>query len=235
MTQSSTLGRRIAQRREEIGLTQKQLADLAGVSQPTISALEQDKSIATRSVGSIASALKVNALWLQEGLGDPQVRAAGRLLSAHLPEDLSVPRIYAIDIIDSKGSCGGAGSGQTDVTELMRRATPNVKPESFFKSRNVRAGDVLAIVADGDSMANRILHGDTVLVNVMTTDAFSSGQIYVLKTARGVAIKRVMERMDGTVVLSCDNPDKTRFPDESYTADEFKKVSILGSYLYREG
>lgn len=55
-----TVGEKIALRRKEIGLSQRSLAKLSGVAQPTISAIESStKAPSTVTISLIAKALKV--------------------------------------------------------------------------------------------------------------------------------------------------------------------------------
>ncbi|KRB73461.1 hypothetical protein ASE07_06305 [Noviherbaspirillum sp. Root189] len=64
-----SIGKRIREARTEAGLSQKQLATKAGVSQSAISQLETGESQAASSTASMAAALGVNALWLESGKG----------------------------------------------------------------------------------------------------------------------------------------------------------------------
>lgn len=64
-----TLGQRIRHYRKALKLTQKQLAELAGVSQPTIADLERNDQSSTRKLPAIAKALKVTV-----GDLDPEYR-----------------------------------------------------------------------------------------------------------------------------------------------------------------
>lgn len=66
-----TIGKRIKYRRKALGLLQSELASAVGVNHSLISYLESDKQDGTAHVATIARALKVNAVWLQTGEGDP--------------------------------------------------------------------------------------------------------------------------------------------------------------------
>ncbi|KVC45183.1 repressor [Burkholderia diffusa] len=69
----NTYGKRLRAARKGARLTQKQLADKVGLKQATISELENDEYDGSAKTAAIADALGVNALWLAEGKGDPQV------------------------------------------------------------------------------------------------------------------------------------------------------------------
>lgn len=66
----TTLAQRIKLARSHARLTQKALADKAGVEQPAVSQLETGKSLKSAHLPVIAQACGVNALWLATGQGD---------------------------------------------------------------------------------------------------------------------------------------------------------------------
>src|SRR5687768_1418552 len=68
---SESIKKRISDLRAEKGLSQKQLADLAGVRQPSISDLETGKTtdVSAATLLGIAEALGVRPKWLLTGRG----------------------------------------------------------------------------------------------------------------------------------------------------------------------
>jgi len=64
------IGDRIKKVRTRKGLTQIELAELAGVKQARISALERNLDTKTKYLVEIAGALGVDPNWLNSGLGD---------------------------------------------------------------------------------------------------------------------------------------------------------------------
>lgn len=76
------LGKRVLNAREKRGLTQAQLAELAGTSQAAISALENRDSKTSEQVFELADALRVNPRWLQTGAGDSGLDAEAWLPTA---------------------------------------------------------------------------------------------------------------------------------------------------------
>lgn len=67
----NTYGKRLRSARKAAKLTQKQLADKVGLTQATISELENDEYDGSAKTPSIADVLGVGALWLADGKGDP--------------------------------------------------------------------------------------------------------------------------------------------------------------------
>lgn len=77
-----TVGEKIAKRRKQLGLSQRSLAKISGVSQPTISAIESStKSPSTVTISLIAKALKVQA---SELLDDEKEAATNECDSLHI-------------------------------------------------------------------------------------------------------------------------------------------------------
>lgn len=66
---STEFGARLRSAREALGLSQQQLADKCGVGQGSISKIERGDQDESRHTVKLASALRVNALWLATGDG----------------------------------------------------------------------------------------------------------------------------------------------------------------------
>ena len=60
---------RLKKARRHAGLTQEQLADIAGIKQASISDLERGKSMSTSYSATLANACGVSPIWLEQGLG----------------------------------------------------------------------------------------------------------------------------------------------------------------------
>jgi transcriptional regulator with XRE-family HTH domain len=64
-----SIGQRIKASRKEMGISQLELAQKVGLSQPTLSDLENDMSKGSVKLASIAKALNVRPYWLETGRG----------------------------------------------------------------------------------------------------------------------------------------------------------------------
>lgn len=64
-----TFADRVRAARKAAKLNQKQLATKSGLSQTTISDIERGRNEGSRDIFALAKALKVNAEWLQRGVG----------------------------------------------------------------------------------------------------------------------------------------------------------------------
>ncbi len=72
---SSTLAKRLIQARSAAGMTQGDVAQAIGITQPSYSSLERGVSKRTNYIGSLAHVLGVDAYWLETGAG--QMRKLG--------------------------------------------------------------------------------------------------------------------------------------------------------------
>lgn len=61
------LGNRVKERRRSLGITQQQLADMAGLSQSAIASLEKRDSRSSEHVNALAIALNTSVEWLLTG------------------------------------------------------------------------------------------------------------------------------------------------------------------------
>ncbi|EPH2853645.1 helix-turn-helix domain-containing protein [Serratia nevei] len=66
------LSHRIKQKRNELNLTQAQLAEMVGAKQQSIQLIESGKTRRPRLLLELASALKCDAAWLLYGKGGSQ-------------------------------------------------------------------------------------------------------------------------------------------------------------------
>jgi transcriptional regulator with XRE-family HTH domain len=223
------IGGRVKEKRLELEMSQEELAKLSGLTQSTISSLERGTSKTSGNIATLANALNVNALWLQTGRGDPKISNKARVLI-----DSGEQTTFAIDVMESRGTCGGGG--RPDVDEIARTVGPIIKDQAFFARFGVEPSDMFALIADGDGMASFIVHGDTILFSTATNaDRIESGRIYAFQTPDGPRVRRVLRRADGTVILAYDNPDKIRYPDEIYSPEQANQLDRLGAFIYRQG
>lgn len=190
----------------------------------------ETKSLKGPNLLSVARVLNVSPDWLSTGRGpmrpdgtasEPVYRIA-QAGGAHGATN-------EIELIDARGSCGGGSI----VWELEQRE-PLVKEAAWFKRYGVKPDDLLALFADGDSMADFIVDGDIVIFDRSKTDP-RSGNIFLIDHPDGLRIKRMRREIDGTWLLESLNPDKRRYPDERISPDQADLLRIRGQFVYRQG
>ena len=224
----TTLALRIKKARARAGLTQKALADKAGVEQPVISQLETGKNLKSAFLATIADACGVSAIWL--ATGDGEMNASGETQAS---DDLGSPneKDYAlIPQFTAKGSCGdGFFNEHVQTTEGL------VFKRDWLRRIGAKPENLYVIYADGDSMEPYIFEGDVVLFDTSQTDP-KDKQVYVIRRPDGGnSIKRLTQQLSGAWVIRSDNPDKAANPDEIASEDSIHEMPILGRVIWRGG
>ena len=102
-----TLAKRLAETREAAGLSQTQLAKLAGVKQSVVGMLETGARKRSAYIPLFAKILKVSALWLAEGKGDKYDISnlpAGSKIYVLTNEEKDIQEIFDMILEMKKGS-----------------------------------------------------------------------------------------------------------------------------------
>jgi transcriptional regulator with XRE-family HTH domain len=104
-------------------------------------------------------------------------------------------------------------------------------PSRWVERRGVIPEKLRAFPMQGDAMAPSLLNGDIVVVDVLD-DAIIDGQIYCFVVWGRALIRRLRMRLDRSVAVISDNPDKSLYPDEVAQRDE---LIVFGRAIYRAG
>jgi phage repressor protein C with HTH and peptisase S24 domain len=233
---SSTVGQRVKEQRKFLNLTQGALADLCGLTQPTISALEKGHAHTSGSLPSIAAALGVDALWLETGKGEKlPAGAAGtgtsssNLKAAKAKDAAPKAPVYRIPLqVAPQLSRGNRSREKVDASPISLSA------RLFAKIHLSSPSNLVAMEEPGEAMAPYISRGDLVVYDT-GVQSFNGGGVYVLNTPDGLRIKRMHRCPDGRLLLTTDNPDKNRYPDDEVTAEMAATLPIAGKLSLRLG
>ncbi len=145
----SLLKDRIKQARKHAGLTQRELADAVGVSQPVISQLEKGDNLQSVHLLKIAVACSVNAAWLADGEGEMASNKLGES-AGHYGAN-SVARRSTMDLIEGMLATKAGKALSPEARNLLMSAAQDA-PEDQPSRSNVVTGDFTrnGRVADGD-------------------------------------------------------------------------------------
>jgi repressor LexA len=203
-------GLAIAQRREEIGMTQDELAKAVGVSKTSISRWESgDISNMRRDrIQKLAEALRVSPLSLLEeetdGLSDTVCQQPNAKL---LPSEY----IRMIPCFES-ASAGFGTDAQNRVIDFV----------PLYIVNEHEAAETICITVRGDSMHPRIEDGD--IVQVHKQDTAETGDIVVILDGDEAFVKRFIHGKNG-VILESFNP---AYPPMKFTKEESNRLRIVG-------
>lgn len=240
------LGNRLKQARNARGLSQQQLADLAGMTQAAVGALEVRDSKHSTKVLALAKALGVNVEWLADGRGPMDRSEVSESMAAYnigKPDNHELEFIGRLDAWDSDTPLDedevelplfrevelAAGAGQTQVVENQGAKL------RFAKSTLARAGvqqeNAACAFVRGNSMEPVMPDGTCVGVN--TADkAIRDGEIYAIDHDGMLRVKFLHRRPGGGVKVVSQNA--IEHPAEEYSAEDIadNNLRIIGRVFW---
>lgn len=226
-----SIGKRVKNRRDEMGLTQAELAQKVGTSQQAIQQLEDGKTKRPRYIPELSAALNCDIKWLLTGAGssampshhpDSTIPPESEWVGVDawdsntpLPDDeVEVPFLRDIEF-----ACGDGRIADEDYNGFMLR---------FSKATLRRVGaktdgsGVVCFPARGNSMEPVIPDGATVAVDI-DNKRIVDGELYAINQDGFKRIKQLYRRPSGRLEIRSFNRDE--HPDEM--ADE-SSVEIVG-------
>lgn len=206
------IGKRIRRRREEVGMTQEELADkLHYKSKTTIAKIENGTNdIVQSKVVEFAKALRTSPAYLMGWIdiaeqNKPTADELQKFKDAVFPIHLKkFPLLGEI-------ACGEPIFANEDRESYIMAGT-DIKADFCLKAR-------------GDSMINaRILDGDIVFIR--KTDEIENGNIYAVGIDDEVLLKRIYYDKDNDIFqLVSENP---AYPPKIITGEKLNHIVILG-------
>lgn len=199
------IGKRIRDRREQIGLTQEELAQRLGYkNKSTIAKIESGiNDIVQSKVVDFAKALKTSVAYLM-GWKDEASDSKGVSINVLGSVAAGIPISAIEDVIDTE-----------EISEEL-----------------ASSGEYFGLLIKGDSMSPRILEGDIVIVRVQP-DA-ESGDIVIAKVnGEDACCKKLVKNKDG-ITLQSFNPsyDPMYFDNKEI---EKLPVTIIGKVVELRG
>ena len=206
-----TIADRLTETREAAGLSQAELASMAGVSQGTIGNIEAGIRKNPRELLAIAKALNVEAEWLKSGKSPRTAEHRGAAIGRRfqLIEDAEGDFGYRVPHLEVSGSMGD-GSFVADHVDVVKQIGVNVdqlrRQCSFTSPANLNF-----ITGYGNSMEPTFSDGDVLLVDVGIREVNIDG-VYVLHLNGKLYIKTLQRRPDGSVLMISDNKKYEPYP-----------------------
>lgn len=229
-----TLAQNIRDRMEAIGMTQKELAERADISQVMVHKLVSGKVKTTGKLLNIAAALRCTAEELQYGEEGAKAKAANRIESnaewaggfevwdsdTPLGEDeVEIPFYMEVEL--------AAGDGILDSREFKG---PKLRfTKSTLKRQGVNSDYAACVKVNGNSMEPILPHGSTVGVDTSAIDVID-GKMYAVNHDGMLRIKVLYKLPGGGLRLRSYNTDE--YPDERLDADQVKQVKVIGKVFW---
>lgn len=148
------LSDRVRERREELGYTQEQLAEIAGVGQSSVARIESGETANPRAdtLTALAHALKVSPSWLHgfEAADPPAPEPANQTAPSTVVTDLNTPTLGNIP-------------GWSDLEKSARKKAPEIDSwvwEELRSSNPLMASKIYLTVSSVVQLARLVLeHG----------------------------------------------------------------------------
>lgn len=190
---------RLIAAREHAGLSQAELARLAGVGQSTIARLEGGETRSPRNVFALAKALATTPAYLLGETDDPSAGALPQpVLKVADLDDGTVP-VRQLDLAFGMG----ATFLDIPVTEKIWRF-----PRDWLRQYTLAPADQLMFAQGaGDSMFPTLLDSDTLLIDCSNQIMTMADQIWAISYCGMGMIKRLRPSKDGGMRIMSDNPN----------------------------
>lgn len=233
-----TFAERVRGRRLQLGISQGELARLAGMSQQGIDSIEAGASRRPRRLIEIAQALQTTTEWLLSGNGsETDEHHIGNTPEQVSPTDNSGEHpLERVPEVMTRGGMGIGGDGfvENDSGENGYRVSRDAVrqewgiPPAFLSELGVSKKSAWIIEVKGDSMLPTLAPGDRVMID--TTDQVISPEgIFAIWDGLGVAVKRVshIPRSDPPAVKVIS--DNNLHEAKEYTYEE---IRIIGRAVW---
>jgi DNA-binding XRE family transcriptional regulator len=212
--------KRMFEAREEAGYTQKQVEELVGIKQSTLSELE---TTGKRSgyTAQLANLYGYNPIFLATGKGDKKLsNIVVHEITPNAENGITIP------VFDHKPSAG-RGSMMLDSDTVIGGLTLN----KDWLHKNVsysRPTNLAVLTAYGDSMSPTFNDGDILLVDRGVED-IRIDAVYVIALNDELFVKRVQRGLDGSVLVKSDNP---LYDPYHINEDAKESLQVLGRVLW---
>lgn len=221
-----TLGERVKARRMELGITQKELGDLVGVSQNSITKIENGGN--TTFITELASALGVDVMWLSTGASEH--KSAQKVIEQSLDNYFSNERDllhkHRIDYYDVRAAAGLTGFENSDYPEII--SSLYLTDEGMSQLVGKKSSDGICLVnVPTDSMEPTIRKGDIVFLDTKV-NAYSGDGIYAFAIDGALFIKRIQKMIGGGYRMISDNEI---YPPEQISDDVCENAKFIGRFI----
>lgn len=211
----TTLGERLRILRGE--MQQAEFAALWGVHKNSLANYERGMSFPT--IDKVQRLLEmfpgVSPLWLVTGEGSQE-----SLLTESAKEGFVMFHRFELEMDTS------STSRHLESDQIVDHIA--FKEEWLDNALCVPSKDLAMIQVKGDGMAPSLCDGDLVLVDLRGARIEDSA-IYVLEFGGSLLVKRIQRRLDGSVVIKCDNP---HYETEIISQDQAESLKIVGRAVW---
>lgn len=212
---------RLRWQRLKSGLSQANLAEMAGVSQVTIQHLESGRNQNSKHLISIATALKVDPSWLLNGEGLPAMGDIPMHTATEIHDMAIINQWNADPSIIGKG-----GNGVFDSLAFQR---------DWLKRHCFDEPSMVIFYCADKANEPTLSLGDVLLIDISKSEPVDGKLVMILNADKELICRRLVRPLTGGWIIRCDNPDKGRYPDMALTDAGFEDVVIMASVVWKGG
>jgi phage repressor protein C with HTH and peptisase S24 domain len=131
----------------------------------------------------------------------------------------------------SKINAGAGGGAFSEEEEYELVNIDKVLLDTLYRSHNANPKHIAALNVMGDSMEPTLGDKEVILFDREDKD-FTKGGIFIVSTNAGLFVKRIAQRIDGSIELISDNKN---YNSEVISEDEMSGVSLVGKVMGKVG
>jgi len=220
------LNNRITFARKSSRLTQRELAKLLGISEPTMNHYETGKRAPSAILlGAMVTLLKCDPGWLLTG-NEPAASAPTTHDTPFEPtngDDMAQHFIFVAQY-DLKIAETGVTIQSSQIVDHLA-----FKRDWVISDLKIDPSRLMLVSAAGDSMEPTVRTGDLLLVDRSPTIPLEDG-IYLIQIEQNLSVKRLERRLDGSVTIRGDNPKASR--EELIPKKELARLKNIGKVVW---
>ncbi|GGP37553.1 transcriptional regulator [Shewanella algicola] len=223
-----TLAQNLQEKLKASGLTQKELAERANISQVMVHKLISGKAKESSKLVAIANVLGTTAEELITGKVRAKAEAnaewAGPMETwdSNTPlsdDEVEIPFYMEVEL--------AAGHG---IVEMPHYYGPKLRfAKSTLRKSNVDPTNAACVRVSGNSMEPVLPNGSTVGVDTSQTNVID-GKMYAINHDGMLRIKTLYKLPGGGLRLRSFNLDE--WPDERYEGDDLKQITVIGKVFW---
>ena len=219
MSKAREFGQRVKEIRTDLKESQTVFGKSVGLSQGTVAEIERGDYEESKRTPAMAAHAGVNVKWLATGKGAKRSNDTQAADDTHV----SIAK-HAVKFKQGEG---------TDVFHAEISGTHKYQL-SYFQKRRVNPDNCVVVIGDGHSMSPTIEDGDAVLVDT-SQRTFLNNRIFAFEVDNKPRIKRINVKTNEEIDLISDNPDKQKYPTETYSREQLNKLKLIGRCISRSG
>lgn len=219
-----TIGERIRTRRNELKLTQGELAKQVGIKQQSLQAIETGKTKQPKNLFEISQVLGVSVEWLANGV---EFKNESNFIELRLK-----PTEWKS--LNNEGEFVEVPVFNLSVATSSNRFTKEAEQELYtlpfrantLQQQGISIKDLRVLKVTGDSMEPKFSDGDVVSINLSDT-TIRDGKIYAVRISGIKKVKVLIQNLNGSVTLRSFNQ---AFKDEIIELDQLQSgdFQIIG-------